>query len=283
MANLIDLDRALSQIPNAPPADYGVIGEIVSACSAVVENYCRRTFAQATYDELLHGTGTTYLDVSNPPITKVISVRTGQLPAIQIQCNDPTNQTQLATVDVTSSAVVLTRTYNAVTTTTTFSFASYPTFATLGTAVNALGSGWTATVNTQFALWMTSDMTESQGSFSARNMTVPLMVYWWSLPFFKVDQEQGEIYSGSGFVQGYQAYRVTYIGGYDPIPDDIQQAVAELTQLVYVARKQNPSMQSETLGAYSYTRAATTSLDLLSPAAKMALTARKLMRVARWE
>lgn len=283
MSDLISFDRAKAQLPNAPDSDDPVVAALVSACSSVVEGYCRRSFAQATYDELQHGTGTPYLYVNNPPIQRVVSVRTGLMPGLYVQFNDTTNQTQLATVDVTSTAVVLTKTYSGTTTTNSFGFASYPLMTDLGTAINALGNGWVATVPQQFALWQTSDLNHQLGSYGARNMSVPLNVYWMALPFFKVNEGMGEIYNGGRFTPGYQNYRVTYVGGYGEIPEEVQQAVAELVQLTYASITSNPNMQSETLDKYSYTKAATNSFDNLSLTAKTALNQHKVYRVARYK
>lgn len=279
MANLITLDRAKQQLPNAATCDDGVIANLITAASAVIEQECRRTFAQASYDELLHGTGGPYLYLSNPPITRVDSIRTGQMPALYVQYADPTNQTERATIDVTDTAVVLTSIYNAVTTTTTLSFASYPTFTPLAAAINAV-SGWQATLPTQFAKWRTSDMVNLLGSYNARNQSVPLTVYWQGLSMFRLDPVSGEVSTPGGFVRGYENYRVQYQGGYAVIPEDIQQATAELVQLTYAALQANPLMNSETLDKYSYTRTVETSFAMLSLTAKKAVEQHKLYRVA---
>lgn len=281
MADLISLDRARSQVPGVKDCDDGTLAEMISACSAVVENYCRRRFAQGTYTELLHGTGTQYLHVSNPPISRVVSVRTGLVPALYVQYPDPTNQTQAATVDVTETAVVLNKIYNNTSTTNTLSFSAYPTVGALVTAINALGT-WTATVTSQFALWQTSELNHQTGTYGARNLSVPLTVYWYALPFYRCNEALGEVQSYGGFVPGYQNYRVEYVGGFDPIPEEIQQATAELVQLTFASRGANPLMSSETLDKYSYTRVAEASLANLSVSAKLALNQYKLMRVARY-
>lgn len=283
MADLLSLDRALAQLPNVGESDYPVVAALVSACSGVIETHCNRTFAQATYDELYHGTGTPYLFVDNPPIRQVVAVRTSPLPAIFIQYADPQNQTQVANVGVTSTAVVLTKLYNGTTTTNTFTFTAYPTFTALAAGINAV-SGWSATVPSQFALWATNDLAvQAPGTFSARNMSVPLTVYWYGLSQFRYNAELGELYTPGGWVPGYQNYRVTYTGGYADIPEEVQQACAELVQLTYASRNANPLMQSETLDKYSYTRAATNSFDLLSATSKMALAQYKVHRVARYK
>lgn len=282
--NLTTLERVLDQIPSLADGDSDtLLNNLIKAASGVIETYCRRQFKGDTYDELLDGTGTPYLYVNNPPIRRVVSIRTGLIPAIFIQNNDPTNLTQFATVDVTSTAVVLSRTYNNATTTTTFTFASKPTIGALATAINAVGSGWQATVPSNFALWQTADLNVQAGSYSARNISTALPVYWFGLPYFKVNEQAGEIYNPGGFVQGYQAYRTIYDGGFLEIPEDLQAVTAEMVQLMYSTRTSNPLMQSETIDRYTYTRAAQAVLDNLGLAAKLVLNSYKLLRVARYK
>lgn len=251
MADLITLQQALQQIPNANPNEYGKIGAMVTAASATVENYCRRTFTQQTFDELYTVQGTTAsLFVRNPPLVQLNQLRSGKLPALYILYRDPTNQTQQATVNVTTTAVVLTLIYNNVTTVNTFTFASYPRFEDLGNAINALETNWQATLSPQFNLWQTSDLIVS-GAWNARNVTISLLVYWWGIPYELRNQELGEIYLPGGAISGYQQYRINYLGGFAIIPPEIQNATGCLVNLMYQQSMTNPLMSSETLDKYT--------------------------------
>jgi hypothetical protein len=280
MADLIALDRALAQLPDASETDYPVIAALVSAASGVVEKYCNRTFARAAYDELHTVVGPTLsIWVNNPPIVDVTAVRNGEMPALYVLLRDPQNQTQAGLVDVTGTAVVLTRTYAAVTTTSTFPFADYPTFTDLAAGINALGNGWTATLPNQFALWRTDDLTTNQTGRSARNISLPMLVFWYGLAGFRANKHLGEVIVPGGPIRGPQIYRVTYTGGYTDVPEPVQQACAELVQLTFATRRANPLMTSETLDKYSYTRASAASFDLLSVTSKMALNQHKVHRL----
>lgn len=280
MADLISLDRAVLQLPAAPEDDYPVIAACISAASGVIETYCNRTFAKANYDELHTVVGPTCsIWVNNPPILDVQAVRTSEMPAIYIQCNDPQNIVQLASVDVTSTAVILKKVVNNVTVTNqTFTFASYPTFAALATAINALGNGWQATQPQQFSQWQTADLTTNQTGRSALNISCPLCVYWYSTYGHRVNKPLGEIWVPGGPAVGYQTYRVMYSGGFADVPEEIQQACAELVQLTYGVRNMNPLMLTETLDKYSYTRASLINFDLLSITSKKALNQHKVHR-----
>lgn len=256
MSDLITLERALLQLPNAPTSANTLIADCISACSDVINTYCFRNFAQATYDEIHSVTGpTTSIWVNNPPIIDVVGVRNSELPALYVQCADPLTQTQLATVDVTSTAVVVKKIFNnVVVTNATFDFVTYPTFTELAAGINALGNNWSAVLPQQFAKWATSDLTTNQSGRSARNISLPLTVFWYGLVGFKVNKVTGEIILPYPY-PGYQNYRITYVGGFATVPDAIQQACAELVQLTYLTLFANPLMQSETIDRYSYTKA----------------------------
>jgi hypothetical protein len=59
------------------------------------------------------------------------------------------------------------------------------------------------------------------------------------------------------FPQGHQNISVTFTGGYaaDAIPGDLEQAALELVAAMWFGRRgQDPTLVSENLGSYSYTR-----------------------------
>jgi len=61
---------------------------------------------------------------------------------------------------------------------------------------------------------------------------------------------------GSGYVfpQGYQNIRVVYVGGYATIPDDLKLLVWKIVDVWFKGSGQDHSMQSESIGDYSYTK-----------------------------
>lgn len=58
------------------------------------------------------------------------------------------------------------------------------------------------------------------------------------------------------FDLGFQNYEVTYTGGYDPVPAGLVQGCIDVVAIMYRGRSTDTSMQSETIGDYSYTRKA---------------------------
>lgn len=275
--SLVSLERARDYAPGL--ADVA-LAQLISAASRTVERYCRRTFALADYDELVTGTGHESIFVATPPILRVKAVRTSPLAACWVQNSD--GDAQAATVDVQPDRLLLTKVKNGSTVETPLPWTSYPTFNVLVAAINLLGSGWSAELAERFAGWATADLRPEIGSVSARQLTTPLQVHWYYLSGFKVDEAAGEIVCPGGFPPGFQSVRVQYQGGYADTPDDLQQAVCELVQLAAAQQRLNPAMQSETLDRYSYSRAAESSLNLLSWSARQALNSYRVHRVARY-
>lgn len=57
-----------------------------------------------------------------------------------------------------------------------------------------------------------------------------------------------------GWDDGFQNWSVVYTGGYSTIPDDLKFACYRLIDWMMGTRGTNPTLQSESLGSYSYSR-----------------------------
>jgi len=58
--------------------------------------------------------------------------------------------------------------------------------------------------------------------------------------------------------QGYQNYTVVYVAGYATIPDNLKYTIYRIIDWFYKSAGEDPTMLSESIGAYSYTRAPAT-------------------------
>lgn len=97
--------------------------------------------------------------------------------------------------------------------------------------------------------------------------------------YLDYDGTSGKVWfieGGSGtydyFPKGHFNVRVTYTGGYSTVPDAVQEACSQLCAQLYgqSADSKNPSLQSESLGDYSYTRmSGTASGELFGPAGNL--------------
>ena len=217
-----------------------------------ISRFCRRTFESTDYDVLLQGTNTRSLFLPEYPVTKIV-VRSDRIPAVQVINDSPT--AQAATVEVRAGGLRLELTENGITTGWSLVWPDFPTLGAMSAAVNLLGSGWRAILSPRFAGWKSEDLKPYVGVRSARQLVVSLEPHWHYLSDFRLVPETGEVVRGSGWWGGTWAYRVQYTAGYEALPDDLILAAVELAGATQTALRTDPTMQSESLGQYSYTRA----------------------------
>jgi GNAT superfamily N-acetyltransferase len=94
MADLIDSARALSNLNNlATSSDEDTtIAALISAVSNSIENYCWRTFASTSYDELYPGNHRRELVLRNYPTLAVERVAYAPLGVLRVTNTSPSNQ-----------------------------------------------------------------------------------------------------------------------------------------------------------------------------------------------
>lgn len=281
--DLITLDRAKAQIRTANPADDTLINQLITAASGWCEMYCRRKFKQGTYTELLQGGGQ-FLYVNNPPI-QTARIRHTPYEAIFVRYQDGAGaQTQDASVTVSDDRLTLNTTYAGTTVNLDLMYSTYPLIIDLKNAINGV-LGFNATGPSNLELWQSTELAFHTGTYFCRNWVANLYVYWLGVSDFKIGNEptRDELFSWNGFLDVYQAYMVEYTGGFDPIPQDLQSAVAEVVQLMYAVRKSNPLMNSESIDRYSYTKQPEFNFQNLSMPSQHILNSYKLLNVSRYQ
>ena len=115
-------------------------------------------------------------------------------------------------------------------------YALYPTVQAVANAINALNLGWTATPVQGYALYPSADFKIIQGAM------------------WRFDKEKSVIYGSLPPSQdGNPNIRVDYVGGFNPIPDDVQRACLLVAVSLWGAGRINPFLKSESALDYSYT------------------------------
>lgn len=152
-------------------------------------------------------------------------------------------------------------------TTTNLSYASYVTLTAMATAINAIGSGWSATVtggtNADYGLWPSADLwvvpswgdgLTSQGALTARGMNAEIKLHTYELAGYQFDARgwllraipytDPELMHPEDLVwsPGINNFRIQYTAGYTTIPEGVQQACAEWVQYLYFESQRNPSI-----------------------------------------
>lgn len=280
---LINASRAIELVPNFDTTDTAVMTDIVTACSALVETWCARTFAVTAYDELIDGSGHPNLLLHNYPVTEIDRVLFNPTQCISIA--NPKATVSRASWRLDATNLYLESVDSGVLVQHTIARASYTMFSDLVTAINAFASdGWNAVALGIYGNWRLADLYAPQGGSDVR--WVGNGYIWhhsYGVPATMSNPTVGEIVSNFGFQRGYQNYRVIYQAGFAVVPPEIQQATAELSAAVYLQREVNPNLQSENLGGYSYANIAEKTFDNLSIASRFALYQYKRTSIAKFK
>ncbi len=189
-----------------------------------IERYCKRTFESTSYTlEKYDGTGTRNLYLKNYPVTALTHLAMGTTDAIKIY-NTTTNSS--ISVSVTSTGIVLSRDGS---TDATLLFADNATMSAMVTAINAVGSGWSAaTLSSLYDSFKSSYLLKRYGASAMDSNWVYLaMPYEEAEDEFEVYENQGRVCLPYSFPKGNRNIYVTYTAGYssDDMPEDLKMAV----------------------------------------------------------
>jgi hypothetical protein len=277
LADLIDLDKARQNIPTSQDADEPAIATLITAASRAIQKYCRRDFVPQTYDELYNGLGDRRLILRQYPVLSVQSVRYRPVTVLKVLNNLP--NTPQARVTVTSAGLTLYWVTNgAATTDTTTLFAGYSTVLAVQNVLNQFGSGWSA-VGEGYDAWPSADLycpngisgsagpvPGGQGALTAAGQYAELKMHTYELAGYQIDQRRGWLLRAIPYTDpellhpedliwptGINNFRVQYTAGYATIPEDVQEACAELVATWFVQRGRDLTLAHEALsGSYSY-------------------------------
>jgi hypothetical protein len=282
---LADLITSARAAQNATLAALGTsnpsyLASLITAASDLIRRRCSRDFVQNTYSEY-HSGG---IFIGEPlrlrqfPILEITRVAGCPLPALCV-INTDTATNQRATVETTATGLTLFRMASGTATTTSLASSTYPTVGQIATAINALGSGWSATPQAQtlggdFSRWPTNDFKPLQGATSAFLGGAFLEMYTedvqpflsssfcsagdddcgycgnWSSAGWRLDDQTGELFGR--FPRGRLNIRIDYSAGFATIPQPLQEATVQLTQDLYQASLVNSTLKKATLGSASF-------------------------------
>jgi hypothetical protein len=279
MSDLITNQRARINLPNAAASDDTTIDVLISAASRAIEKYCQRDFVSTTYDELYNGNGDRRLVLRQYPLLSVQSVRYRPVTVLKVT-NNLANTPQ-ARVQVTSTGVNLVTVTSGVSTTLTVPFAGNATLLALQTAISALGSGWLAQ-SMGYDQWPAADLYSpngsagstspapaTQGYLTAAGQFAELKMHTYELAGYQLDPRRGWLLRAIPYTDpellhpedliwpvGINNFRVQYTAGYATVPEDVQEACAELVATYYQQRGRDLSLSSEDIAnTYRYSAA----------------------------
>ena len=251
--------------------DNTILEGYIDHATAKIERWIGRQILVRNYFEWYGGNDVRSVRVKQYPINNVVGVYTGLAAALTISSTVSSdirltvsiNTDPLGTVSngVLAPGAVLTRTDSAGTTTTnTLTFATNPDTTSLVAAINAI-TGYSATVSTA----MRCAQLHPRAGGDIKMATVMLtgvnvsseFVYDSYLGIVTIRQDAFPTMASHSarFPSGLQSTLIEYSAGYTAVPDDIHQACLVIAGTMYLSRKSDTSLQSESLGDYSYSMA----------------------------
>jgi Phage gp6-like head-tail connector protein len=251
--------------------DNTILEGYIDHATAKIERWIGRQILVRNYFEWYGGNDVRSVRVKQYPINNVVGVYTGLAAALTIASTVSSDVRLTVSINtdplgtVASGALVpcavLTRTTTAGTTTTdTLLFSTYPTTTSLVAAINAI-TGYSATVTTamrcaQLHPRAGGDIKMSTVMLTGVNISSEF-VYDSYLGIVTIRQDAfptAHSYSAR-YPNALQSTLIEYSAGYTYVPDDIHQACLVIASTMYQSRKSDTSLQSESLGDYSYSMA----------------------------
>ena len=247
-----------------------ILEQYIDHATAKIERWIGRQIKVRNYFEWYGGNDVRSVRVKQYPINNVVGVYTGLAAALtiastvssDIRLTVSINTDPLGTVSngTLAPGVTLTRTTTAGTTTIdTLTFTAYPTTTLLAAAINGI-TGYSATVTTA----MRCAQLHPRAGGDIKMATVMLtgvnvsseFVYDSYLGIVTIRQDAFPMASHNArYPSALQSTLIEYSAGYTTVPDDIHQACLVIAGTMYLSRKSDTSLQSESLGDYSYSMA----------------------------
>ena len=253
---------------------------LVAQTQAAAENYCECKFDQADYVRYLNGTKSEQLYLPHVPVNGLVYVSRiaiGKQTALNVSYSGSDSQAQVRvnrTSNTNETAISVTLTSSTAGATTILT-ADQATLSAMATAISAV-SGWSATVAHTDTSYPSIDLVPV-GGIDAKSAQACLQVPY-DLGWFGNDYtEQGEsLYKSCGWGKGNQHIRVDYRAGYTSsggidYPTELKLALIQLTASAFRLATRDTSVQSETIGDYSYTNSTSSSTSSSSMSSEPAI------------
>ena len=252
MSDLISRARALRNLAGqaTTAADLTLVDGLISAATRAIEAYCSRSFGLVNRDELADGRPYPTLWLRHYPIASVERIASHPSAVLEV-ANSTVSQAHVQVVD---DGVQLLRVVSGSTAVDRITFVSAPTLSALAAAVAFVGHGWTASVNAGVdGTRLSADLAVFPGSFAASREPAELRMHVGDLSRFEIDPRLGAVrrLDGAEWCGGPSMWRVVYTAGYEAIPDDVQEACAQIVAQLFYRAKRDPGLaRDEVSGMY---------------------------------
>lgn len=233
--------------------DDALMESLIDRASDFIQRYCARNFVSQRYYEWKDTYGADRVALKHNPVENVRFVGVGGDNVLSVVSTLATDI--VSTISVNDVHIHLFRVEaNGQEHTSNLTFASHDSISEMASAISGT-TGFSATtiVNTK------THYLRKLAGIDLKKQTAILEAPNDALTDYAIDYDRGIIYGPT--LHRYRGFLVDYTGGYGTIPYDLQQTTIEMASRLYNSRKRDPSLQSESLGGYSYSLRSVSDLD----------------------
>ena len=265
---LISLASLKTYLGVTTSTDDSLMESTIDRATALIERRIGRNILAREYTEWHGATHAHSIALKQYPVNSLSGVYCGVTPALTI--------TQAVTTDIRSTvsinsdaigtgapSLTLSRTaVGGTTTTTTLAFSTYTDALDLVAAINAT-TGFSATLNQDIRTAQLHPMAglnliDAPAIVTAASFGLPCTLDSSTGVITTDTHAPFSTHCGWGSRIGHfdprATINATYTAGYSAVPDDIQQTALSLAAMLFLSRKADATVQSESLGDYSYSR-----------------------------
>ena len=246
---LVDIEKVISFCGVDSDEDSAIVTDIHKSVEKWIDSYCNKTLLTGTYAEYYDGNGDLFLQLDHYPITGLTRIAIGRRSAIRVQNTDDYTS---ATISVTSTGIILTKNG---TPNSTVLFATYATMSAVVTAINAVGSGWSAVINnSDYNSFKSTELVQMFGKSAIKDNWVYLDIPEEACDNFEIYPNRGEIYRFGGWDEGHNNIYAEYTAGYITTPLDLELAIEMFVKYIWSKRDEDTfGIKAYSLGDISTT------------------------------
>lgn len=247
---LVDVEKIIDFCGVDSEEDSLIVTDIHKSVESWVDNYCNKALLSATYAEYYDGNGEQYLQLDHYPITGLTRIAEGRRTAIRVQNTDDYTS---ATISVSTGGLILTK--DGTSNSTGVTFAVNTTMSAIVTAINLVGSGWSAVIeDSDYSSFKSTELVQMFGKSAIEDNWVYLDMPEEACDDFEVYPNRGEIYKSSGWDSGHNNLYVEYTAGYATTPADLELAIEMFVKYIWQRKDEdNFGVKSYSLGDISTT------------------------------
>lgn len=222
---------------------------LIARAQDEIERFCRRKFEAADYTEIYDGDGTPYLLLHHYPVITIYSIAVGKRECLYL--TNTSEDAYFAYAAKSGTNLYLTVLGGPNSGELVIDLTGYDTIGDLIASVSE--SGWTAiSAGTDTDKLSPTEILDSDSTNTCLNRQAAMYAPNIADVEFSCDTEKGILKCFETLPNGFQNIYVKYRAGYTELPADLTGICCDLVKSYIDNQTINQSMQSESLGDYSY-------------------------------